>query len=249
MTEIRKFVLSCSASVDLGVLASRANIAAASMLAEKREMRRGASSAVIAIDALYVPVANIGHMAIGLVYGIRSKVAEGTGSSDTAAVGGNIISRSEGSLMHSGRFFRDERRGEMFHVICDLRNSELATVSLFWTGPVLGPDYEARERPDFLCDASFFKIGRINQGTLQCEHTVRLSSDSCPVSKFSRHSMDFSKVRNNMAFCHMRSQDFEVIGGKGNTVVLQIGAVAVRPDQPIFKHIFSAENHDRASVR
>lgn len=237
MSAVRDFVLSRRASVDLGILTSRDHIGAASCLAGRREMVGGDCS--MSIDLLHVPVVNIGHYGIGLVYAI---VGGGDGE------GGNMVKRAGADMIHCGRFCRDERTGETVHVMSDLRGHQLETVTLMWLGGA-GRDSRARERMDFLCDATLFATGRIVQSVFRCEHTVRVNSQDSPLSVVPSHGTDFSQAGNNMAFYGGRSEEFLVSKGGGGGELTLYGSVAVETGKPLYSENFSGEDFEDDSVR
>lgn len=214
MSSVRSFLFSHDPSVDLGILSTPAAVARASILSGERVMLP--SNTAVHMTAIRIPFINVGFFSVGVICGRVGVRAEPRAAAagiappellNPAASFSNMATRH----MSLGRYCRDERTGEILHVVSDVRRVHSSTVSAIWYDGIRGSGAPGlQERMDILCDSALFATGRVVDSVIRCERSVkeRLVHVLPPV--LPEGPADFSHQVGNMA-CHSgRSRDFSL---------------------------------------
>lgn len=135
-----------------------------------------------------------------------------------------------------GRYCRDERTGELLHVLSDVRRVQSSTVSTIWYEGI-NKVTDMQERIDLICDAPLFSSGRVVASVLSCERSVkqRMTPPVPPVLPLG--PLDFSNQTRN-TLCHLgESHDFSLNAADGfrNNVLAPLRRGDVRGQSPVFR--------------
>lgn len=135
-----------------------------------------------------------------------------------------------------GRYCRDERTGELLHVLSDVRRVQSSTVSAIWYEGINNVT-NLQERIDLICDAPLFSSGHVVASVLSCERSVkqRVTPPVPPVLPLG--PLDFSNQTRN-TLCHLgESHDFSLNAADGfrYSALAPVRRGDLRGQSPVFR--------------